>query len=84
MSKKQDPIAVTIRFPADLHKRLTDSAAGSPRTPFNTEVVERLYQSFEPHLTEAEAKARYEMAADAFMRTITELQDRLAKAERSK
>jgi hypothetical protein len=84
MSKKQDPIAVTIRFPADLHKKLTEAASGSPRTPFNTEVVERLYQSFEPSLTEAEFRARYEAAADAFMRTITELQDRLQKAERSK
>ena len=84
MSKKQDPIAVTIRFPADLHKRLTDSAAGSPRTPFNTEVVERLYQSFEPHLTEAECRARHEAAADAFMQTIRELSDRLREAERRK
>jgi len=84
MSKKQDLVAVTIRFPSDLHKKLHEAASGSPRTPFNTEVIERLYQSFEPGLTEAECRARHEAAAEAFMLTTRELQDRLQRAEGGK
>jgi hypothetical protein len=47
MSKPDTIVPVTIRFPANLHKMLTEAASGnSPRTPFNTEVVRRLYDSF--------------------------------------
>ena len=75
---------ITLRLPPDLYSKLVEAAqGGSPSNSLNSEIIERLYQSFAPKpkmLTIEEADARYEMAADAYMQTIRELQDRLQKA----
>jgi hypothetical protein len=67
MSKPETIVPVTVRFPSNLHKMLVEAASGnSPRTPFNTEVVRRLYDSFKTNTTggwEAEIRRLAERVA---------------------
>ena len=78
MSKKHKAISINLRLPADLHKKLVESAAtASPPHSLNSEILARLLQSFDnataAQLHELEEKVR-EVEAHA-IKQIKRVQD---------
>ena len=82
-----DPFTrITLRIPKKLHGRLIQAGKGdSPSTSLNSEIVQRLEESFKTRPDPAELQARYDAAvadmrqkfdnaADTWLQTIRELQ----------
>jgi hypothetical protein len=81
---RPNTINLNLRLPNDLHQMLVEAAeSASPRTSLNSEILARLYRSFDfaprPGVTLEE---RYENAASSWLQTINEMQERLAELER--
>ena len=74
MHKRARTISINLRLPADLHKKLVAAATTvSPPNSLNSEILARLFESFDkPEMTELEAKVR-EVEAHAMTR-ITEVE----------
>jgi hypothetical protein len=48
MTKKSRTVNINLRLPADLHKKLVEAgASSSPPTSLNSEILSRLFESFE-------------------------------------
>ena len=48
MMKRAKTVNINLRLPADLHKKLVEAAtSNSPPTSLNSEVLSRLFESFE-------------------------------------
>jgi hypothetical protein len=80
MTKRSTPERITLRIPGDLHQKLTKAAAKrSPASSLNSEILERLYDSFRGRPEMAELKA---WLNDLETRTIADLkavQERASK-----
>ena len=89
MENRSEHERITLRIPPALHKKLVRAAgSNSPAKSLNTEILERLYRSFEPPaqvlapLPGKTLEERYENAARAWMLTVQELQARVAELEK--
>jgi len=48
MSRRAKTVSINLRLPADLHKALVEAgSSNSPPTSLNSEILSRLYESFE-------------------------------------
>lgn len=79
MSKKPATVSLNLRLPAGLHKMLVKSAESkSPPTSLNSEILGRLYDSF--NLTRSEAlKGQYDVAAENVLDRLNEFQRQIAE-----
>lgn len=79
MSKKPAIVSLNLRLPAGLHKMLVKSAESkSPPTSLNSEILGRLYDSFEPNRGKA-LEGQYDVAAENVLDRLNEFQRQIAK-----
>ena len=87
MVKRAKTVSINLRLPADLHKKLVEAgASNSPPSSLNSEILSRLFESFErPTVaalekqvrgTEAFALARIEEVGNITKARIKEIEER--------
>ena len=87
MVKRAKTVSINLRLPADLHKKLVEAgASNSPPSSLNSEILSRLFESFErPTVaalekqvrgTEAFALARIEEVGNVAKARIKEIEER--------